>query len=147
MTGGTPEATRINRCLARVAARFDLAMGLGSGRALLESPETLESFDVRDDAPGILLFANLGAVQLNKGYDAAACARLVEMLRADALVLHLNPLQEALQPEGDTNFRGLIGRIAARLRERDLSRRRQGGRLGHRTLRGAGALRCGGCGG
>ncbi|MFY9631006.1 MAG: type 2 isopentenyl-diphosphate Delta-isomerase [Candidatus Cybelea sp.] len=112
MTGGTPEATRINRCLARVAARFDLAMGLGSGRALLESPETLESFDVRDDAPGILLFANLGAVQLNKGYDAAACARLVEMLRADALVLHLNPLQEALQPEGDTNFRGLIGRIA-----------------------------------
>jgi isopentenyl-diphosphate delta-isomerase len=112
MTGGTPEATRINRCLARVAARFDLAMGLGSGRALLESPETLESFDVRDNAPGILLFANLGAVQLNKGYDAAACARLVGMLRADALVLHLNPLQEALQPEGDTNFRGLIGRIA-----------------------------------
>jgi isopentenyl-diphosphate delta-isomerase len=113
MTGGTPEATRINRCLARVAARFGLAMGLGSGRALLESPHTLESFDVRDDAPDILLFANLGAVQLNKGYDAVACTRLVEMLRADALVLHLNPLQEALQPEGDTNFRGLIGRIAA----------------------------------
>ncbi|HEY2555370.1 MAG TPA: type 2 isopentenyl-diphosphate Delta-isomerase [Candidatus Cybelea sp.] len=112
MTGGTPEATRINRCLARVAARFDLAMGLGSGRALLESPQTLESFDVRDDVPNVLLFANLGAVQLNKGYDAAACTRLVEMLRADALVLHLNPLQEALQPEGDTNFRGLIGRIA-----------------------------------
>jgi isopentenyl-diphosphate delta-isomerase len=112
MTGGTSEATRINRILARIAARFGLAMGLGSGRALLESPETLESFDVRDDAPEILLLANLGAVQLNKGSDAAACVRLVEMLRADALVLHLNPLQEALQPEGDTDFRGVIGRIA-----------------------------------
>ncbi|HEY2475049.1 MAG TPA: type 2 isopentenyl-diphosphate Delta-isomerase [Candidatus Cybelea sp.] len=112
MTGGTPEATRINRCLAQVAARYGLAMGLGSGRALLESPATLESFDVRDEAPEILLFANLGAVQLNKGYDAADCGRLVELLRADALVLHLNPLQEALQPEGDTNFRGILGRIA-----------------------------------
>jgi isopentenyl-diphosphate delta-isomerase len=87
-------------------------MGLGSGRALLESPQTLESFDVRADAPEILLFANLGAVQLNKGYGVLECRRLVEMLKADALALHLNPLQEALQPEGDTCFRGLLARIA-----------------------------------
>jgi isopentenyl-diphosphate delta-isomerase len=112
MTGGTPEATRINRRLARVAAQHGLAMGLGSGRALLESPQTIESFHVRSEAPEILLFANLGAVQLNKGYGITECRRLVEMLGADALVLHLNPLQEALQPEGDTCFRGLLGRIA-----------------------------------
>ncbi len=112
MTGGTPEATAINHRLAKVAAHYGLAMGLGSGRVLLESPETLESFDVRADAPEVLLFANLGAVQLNKGYGLAQCRRLVEMLEADALVLHLNPLQEALQPEGDTCFRGLLSRIA-----------------------------------
>lgn len=112
MTGGTPEALPINRCLARVAQRHGLAMGLGSGRALIESPESLASFDVRADAPDVVLLANLGAVQLNRGYGAPQCRRLVELLRADGLVLHLNPLQEALQPEGDTCFRGLLERIA-----------------------------------
>jgi isopentenyl-diphosphate delta-isomerase len=112
MTGGTPEALPINRRLAQVAQRHGFAMGLGSGRALIESPESLASFDVRAEAPGVLLLANLGAVQLNRGYGAAHCRRLVELLHADALVLHLNPLQEALQPEGDTCFRGLLERIA-----------------------------------
>jgi isopentenyl-diphosphate Delta-isomerase len=112
MTGGTPEARRINRRLAGVAQHYGLAMGLGSGRALIESPDSIETFDVRAEAPDILLFANLGAVQLNKGYSIAECRRLVELLRADALVLHLNPLQEALQPEGDTCFAGLLGQIA-----------------------------------
>lgn len=111
MTGGTPEAQRINRRLARVAQTYGLAMGLGSGRALLESPDSIETFDVRGEAPDIVLFANLGAVQLNKGYGSAECRRLVELLRADALVLHLNALQEALQPEGDTSFRQLLVRI------------------------------------
>ncbi len=96
-------------------------MGLGSGRALLESPDTIASFDVRDDAPDVALFANLGAVQLNKGYGVDECRRLVALLRADALVLHLNPLQEALQPEGDTCFGGLLERIA-RLCARSISR-------------------------
>ena len=112
MTGGTPEAKRINRRLARVAQKHSLAMGLGSGRALLESPKSLATFAVRADAPDVLLFANLGAVQLNKGYGHDDCRRLVELLSADALVLHLNPLQEALQPEGDTCFTGLLARIA-----------------------------------
>jgi isopentenyl-diphosphate Delta-isomerase len=112
MTGGTPEAGRINRRLARAAQAHGLAMGLGSGRALLESPDSIATFDVRGDAPDIALFANLGAVQLNKGYGAPECRRLVGLLRADALVLHLNPLQEALQPEGDTCFGGLLSRIA-----------------------------------
>ncbi len=112
MTGGTGEARRINRTLARVAQEAGLAMGLGSGRVLLEHPEVLDTFDVRPLAPDVLLFANLGAVQLNKGVTADDCRRLVERLGADALVLHLNPLQEAVQPEGDGCFAGLLDRIA-----------------------------------
>lgn len=111
MTGGTPEATGVNRTLARIAQEFGFAMGLGSGRVLLEDPSTIESFDVRSVAPDLLLFANLGAVQLNKGYGAAQCRHLIKLVQADGLILHLNPLQEALQPEGDTDFSGLLGRI------------------------------------
>jgi isopentenyl-diphosphate delta-isomerase len=113
MTGGTPEARRINRTLAEVAQAAGLAMGLGSGRVLLERPEVEDTFDVRPVAPDILLLANLGAVQLNRGVTADGCRRLVERLGADALVLHLNPLQEAVQPEGDGGFAGLLPRIAA----------------------------------
>ena len=112
MTGGTTQARDLNRTLARVAQEQKLAMGLGSARALIEDPGLLDTFAVRDVAPDVLLFANLGAVQLNKGYGVDECRRLVEMLRADALVLHLNAIQEALQPEGDTCFRGLIDKIA-----------------------------------
>jgi isopentenyl-diphosphate delta-isomerase len=113
MTGGTEEAQRINLVLARVAQNQGLAMGLGSGRALIEHPELLATFDVREVAPDVLLLANLGAVQLNKGYGVKECRKLIEMLRADALVLHLNAIQEALQPEGDTVFRGLLEKIRA----------------------------------
>lgn len=112
MTGGTPEARRINTRLARVAQDRGLAMGLGSGRALIESPDSVATFDVRGGAPDVVLFANLGAVQLNNGYGIDECRRLVDLLRADALVLHLNPLQEALQPEGDTCFAGVLQKIA-----------------------------------
>jgi len=112
MTGGTDEGARINRRLARVAARHGLAMGLGSARALLEYPETKAHFAVRAEAPDALLFVNFGAVQLNYGYGVDDCRRLVDMLDADVLVLHLNPLQEALQPEGDRRFRGLLAKIA-----------------------------------
>src|SRR5579864_5387579 len=111
MTGGTEEARRINQILAAVAQDRRLAMGLGSARALLERPELLETFDVRSVAPDVLLFANLGAVQLNKGYGPDDCRRLLDLLRADALVLHLNAIQEAVQPDGDTCFRGLLKQI------------------------------------
>ena len=117
MTGGAPEATRINRTLAAVAQAYGLAMGLGSGRALIESPGTLPTFDVRSVAPDIVLLANLGAVQLNKGYTPDDCRRLVALLKADALALHLNPLQEALQPEGDACFGGLLRKIEALCRD------------------------------
>jgi isopentenyl-diphosphate delta-isomerase len=113
MTGGTAEARQINRTLAAAAQRHRVAMGLGSCRVLLEHPEVLPTFAVRDLCPDVPLLANLGAVQLNLGVGPAACRRIVDLLEADALVLHLNPLQEALQPEGDTGFAGLLGRIDA----------------------------------
>ena len=111
MTGGSPKAARYNQLLAAAAQEFGLAMGVGSQRAALENPELVGTYDVRSYAPDALIFANLGAVQLNKGYGIEECRRAVNMIRADALILHLNPLQEALQPEGDTNFRGLLARI------------------------------------
>jgi isopentenyl-diphosphate delta-isomerase len=111
MTGGTASAQRINVVLAETAAELGIALGLGSARVLLERPEALPTFAVRHIAPRVPLLANLGAVQLNLGVSAADCARLVDLLGADALVLHLNTLQEALQPEGDTCFAGLLARI------------------------------------
>jgi isopentenyl-diphosphate Delta-isomerase len=113
MTGGTESAQRINMHLAETAAELGIALGLGSARVLLERPEALPTFAVRDIAPDVPLLANLGAVQLNLGVAPDDCARLVDMLGADALVLHLNALQEALQPEGDTCFSGLLRRIEA----------------------------------
>lgn len=111
MTGGTPEAERINRRLAEAAQAAGIAMGLGSQRAAIENPALAKTFAVRDVAPDILLLANLGAVQLNYGYGVDQCLRAVDMVQADALILHLNPLQEALQPEGDTRFGGLLTKI------------------------------------
>jgi len=111
MTGGTPEALSINRRLAEAAQAAHVAMGLGSLRAAIEDPSLAYTFQVRDVAPDILLLANLGAVQLNYGYGADECRRAVEIAEADGLILHLNPLQEALQPEGNTRFGGLLTRI------------------------------------
>ncbi len=113
MTGGTREAGEINRNLAIAAQQAGIAMGLGSMRAAIEHPELIETFNVRDVAPDLMLFANVGAVQLNYGFTRDDCMRLVEMVRADALILHLNPLQEALQPEGDTDWSGLLNKIEA----------------------------------
>jgi isopentenyl-diphosphate delta-isomerase len=113
MTGGTEQAGAINARLARVAQSRGLAMGLGSCRVLLEQPDVLPTFDVRAIAPDVPLLANLGAVQLNLGVGVDECRYLVRTLRADALVLHLNPLQEALQPAGNTVFAGLLARIEA----------------------------------
>jgi isopentenyl-diphosphate delta-isomerase len=113
MTGGTDEATTINRRLAEAAQVAGIALGVGSQRGALERPELAASFRVRAVAPDILLFANIGAVQLNRGYTVEECRRAVEMIGADALILHLNPLQEALQPEGDHHWAGLLGKIAS----------------------------------
>ncbi len=111
ITGGAEQATLINARLAQAAQQAGIAMGVGSQRAALEQPELAASFQVRRYAPGILLFANLGAVQLNYGYTVDHCRRAVEMIEADALILHLNPLQEAIQPEGEVNFAHLARQI------------------------------------
>ncbi len=113
MTGGTAEAGRINLHLAEAAEAAGIAMGLGSQRAGLEESEQAATFQVRRVAPNILLFANLGAVQLNKGYTVEHCQRAVDMVEADALILHLNPLQEAVQVGGDIHWAGLAKKIEA----------------------------------
>lgn len=111
MTGGTDIAHRINQNLAEAAQAHNIAMGLGSQRAGIEKAHLAYSYQVRNVAPDILLFANIGAVQLNYKYGPAQCQQAVDMIEADALILHFNVLQEAVQPEGDTNFAGLLGKI------------------------------------
>lgn len=113
MTGGTGRASGINRKLAEAAQATGIAMGLGSQRAAVEDPTLSESYWVRDVAPDILLFANLGVVQFNYGYGAEHCQRAVDMVDADALILHFNVLQEAVQPEGDDDFSDLLPKIEA----------------------------------
>jgi isopentenyl-diphosphate Delta-isomerase len=117
MTGGFDLARKVNRNLAAAAQSLGLAMGVGSQRVAVEEPSAAGSFEVRDVAPDILLFGNLGAVQLNYGYTVEHCRRAVSMIGADALILHLNVLQEAVQPEGNRNFKGLGEKIAAVCRE------------------------------
>lgn len=117
MTGGTDRARQINRTLAEAAQATGIAMGLGSMRAAIERPNTIDTFNVRDVAPDILLFANLGAVQFNYGYGIDQCRRAVEIAGANALILHFNAVQEAVQPEGDTNFAGLLGKVEAVCKE------------------------------
>lgn len=118
MTGGTEEATRINRNLAAGAESTGIAIGVGSQRRAIEDPSVAGSFQIRSVAPSVPILANLGAVQLNYGFGVSECRRAVEMIDADALVLHLNALQEAIQPEGQRNFSNLahkIGMVAAAL--------------------------------
>ncbi len=117
MTGGSPKAARYNQLLAAAAQEFGTALGVGSQRAGIEDLSLVKSYDVRANAPDALVFANLGAIQLNNGYGVDECRRAVDMIAADALFLHLNPLQEALQREGDTNFSGLLSRIEAVCKE------------------------------
>ena len=111
MTGGTAEAGVINRILAEAAQSAGIAMGLGSQRAAIEESSLVDTYQVRQVAPDILLFANIGAVQLNYSYGLDQCRRAVEMCEADALILHFNALQEAVQPEGDGNFANLLGKV------------------------------------
>jgi isopentenyl-diphosphate delta-isomerase len=113
MTGGTDQARQINLALAEAAQAAGIALGVGSQRAAIESPDLAHTFKVRHIAPDILLLANLGAIQLNYGYTIKHCQQAVDMIEADALILHLNPLQEAVQPEGDTRWAGLLNKIEA----------------------------------
>ncbi len=111
MTGGYEDALAINRALAEVAQKYGLAFGIGSQRAMIESPELAKTYAVRDVAPDIPLLGNIGAAQLKK-YKFEQIESLVSSIEADALAIHLNPLQEVIQKEGDTDYGGVIDAIA-----------------------------------
>ncbi len=113
MTGGTGEAEGVNQNLAYGAERTQIALGVGSQRKALEDPSQTRTFQVRNAAPSVPLIGNLGAVQFNYGYGIDECEAAVEMVEADALALHINPLQEAIQPEGDRDFSDLLPKIQA----------------------------------
>ena len=118
MTGGDEARIRmVNRNLATAAEATGVAMGIGSQRVIFENVKARESFQLRRYAPTALLFSNLGAVQLNYGFSVAECREALAVVEADALYLHLNPLQEAVQPEGDTRFSGLAAKIGSLVRD------------------------------
>lgn len=112
MTGGPQKAKLINTRLARSVEKFNIPLGLGSIRVALRFPELLPTFQMREFCPNIPLMANLGAVSLNEGFTWKDCQKAVDLTGADALVLHLNPLQEALQTGGNIDFKGLLPKIA-----------------------------------
>ena len=116
MTGGTPEASEINRALATVAEAHGIAFGLGSQRAMQRSPDVAYTFEVRAHAPTTLVLANLGLVQAT-AQPSSAVADLVHAVGADAVCIHLNPAQELIQPGGDRDFRGGVAALARLVRE------------------------------
>lgn len=118
MTGGAELSGTINRNLAIAAQRLGIGLMLGSQRVMLERPEAQASFEVRAHAPDALLIGNLGVAQLKLGYGAAELDRAVAAIGADALALHTNPLQEALQRGGDTDFSELIPTLERLVPER-----------------------------
>ena len=112
MTGGTPEATKINSRLSLVAEKFGLGMGLGSQRAGLLSSELSETYSIaRSNAPSSFLVANIGGAQLSKGLKIQDIKKMIDMIEANALVVHLNPLQELIQPEGEPKYKGVLSKI------------------------------------
>ncbi len=112
MTGGTPEASKINERLAETAEELGLGMGLGSQRAGLKSKELAETYSIaREHAPNAFLIANIGGAQLAKGLSVDEAKQIIDMINANALVVHLNPLQELVQPEGEPKFKGVFDKI------------------------------------
>jgi isopentenyl-diphosphate delta-isomerase len=113
MTGGTDEATVINGRLGELAEKYGFGMGLGSQRAGLKSEELAATYSIaRKNAPNAFLIANIGGAQLAKGLTTDEVRKIVQMIKANALVVHLNPLQELVQPEGEPRYKGVLGRIS-----------------------------------
>jgi len=112
MTGGTEKAAKINEALAETAEEFKIALGVGSQRAALEDSNLVYTFRVaRDRAPHVLLIGNLGAPQIIGENGLENVHEAIKMIDADAFAIHLNSLQEAMQPEGNTSFKGLAEKI------------------------------------
>jgi len=110
MTGGYPDAAKINAKLAAAAEKEGLAFGLGSMRAMIEKPALASTYKVRKQAPSIPLIGNIGGCQLAK-YGVKRVRSALDLVGADALAIHLNPLQEVCQPEGDHDFTGILSQI------------------------------------
>ncbi len=108
MTGGHREATPVNAIIAAFCERYNLPFGVGSQRIMLEDPSTRSSFSiVRKEAPSAFIAANIGGAQLAGGMDNGQVDMLTESIRADAIIVHLNPLQELRQKDGDRRFSGI----------------------------------------
>lgn len=120
ITGGTPQAEKINSTIAEAIEDLRLGMGVGSQRAAIEDKALAKTFAVaRKKAPHAFLIANIGGVQLVHGYSVKEAKKAIEMIEADAIAIHLNALQEAIQPEGQTNFKGVLSKITELSREID----------------------------
>jgi isopentenyl-diphosphate delta-isomerase len=121
MTGGTDEATIINGRLGELAEKYGLGMGLGSQRAGLKSEDLAATYSVaRKSAPNAFLIANIGGAQLAKGLTIDEARKIVKMIRANALVVHLNPLQELVQPEGEPRYAGVLAKISELAKSMDI---------------------------
>ena len=121
MTGGTQKAKKINAVVAETVERLGLGMGVGSQRVAIEDPRLEETFSIaRKKAPTAFLVANIGGSQLVKGHGVKESRKAVDMMNADALAIHLNPLQEAIQPEGEPSYKGVLAKIGEIARELDV---------------------------
>jgi isopentenyl-diphosphate delta-isomerase len=113
MTGGTDEATIINGRLGELAEKYGFGMGLGSQRAGLKSEQLAATYSIaRKNAPNAFLIGNIGGAQLSKGFTVDEAKKIVKMIGANALVVHLNPLQELVQPEGEPRYKGVLAQIS-----------------------------------
>jgi isopentenyl-diphosphate delta-isomerase len=111
MTGEILEGGKLNKNLASAAQKYNIPFGVGSQRAAIEHPELAKFYEVRKYAPDIPILANIGLVQLNYGLGLSEFKKCVDMIQADALVVHINPIQEAIQPEGNRNFENLLPKL------------------------------------
>lgn len=120
VTGGTQEALKINATIAEAVEELGLGMGVGSQRAAIEDKKLEKTFAiVRKKAPTAFLIANIGGVQFTNGYGLKEVKKAIEMIEADAIAIHLNSLQEAVQPEGQTNFKGILEKLSEITKELD----------------------------
>jgi len=121
MTGGTAKASKINAALAEAVEELGIGMGVGSQRIAIDNPKVAHSFSVvREKAPTAFIIANIGGPQLVGKYGVKEAKKAVEMVKANALAVHLNALQEAVQPEGDTNYSNLLHKIGKLAQELDV---------------------------
>jgi isopentenyl-diphosphate delta-isomerase len=121
MTGGTAKAMKINAAIAEAVEELNLGMGVGSQRVAIDNPKMERSFTVvREKAPTAFIVANIGGPQLVGKYGVKEAEKAVKMVEANALAIHLNALQEAVQPEGDTNYSNLLQKICKLAKELDV---------------------------